>query len=573
MGRTAASGALGLIAVTVLAYLPVLWAGYINDDQASVLGNDLLRSIEGLRTIWVTGLPYEHYWPVTYTVFWIERALWDVNPIGYHAVNLALHVTNVLMLRAVLSRMNVPGAVIAAALFALHPVHVESVAWITELKDVLSAAFYLGAFWTYLSYEDRPRLSAYVATASLFIAGMLSKSIVVSFPVALFLYTIWKGRQWDRRRTLPIIGLGVLAVALVAVDLRVVANVSSETFALSLLDRVMLASRCVWFYLGTVLWPSDLIPIYPRWSLEPASIWYWIPALSGIVVFGALAAIRRPSTNVALLLLVFFTVTLAPVLGMVDFSYMSFSFVADRYLYLASIGPIVGVAVLFTKLRWPMLTSRFGHLAFFGLLATLGTLTWQQSQLYRDESTIYRATLERNPDAWLAHLNLGPILEREGRLGEAIEHYSAAVALKPDSVDAHFNLGVALSEEGRLLEATNAFEAAIRLKPKDEEAHNSLGIVLARLGRYADAIREYESAIAFKPDFADAENNLGVALMTIGRVDDGLRHFEAALRIRPAYRQAHINLAGLLRELGRTAESDAHYRAAEAIAAAGGDHR
>jgi tetratricopeptide (TPR) repeat protein len=365
----------------------------------------------------------------------------------------------------------------------------------------------------------------------------------------------------------------VLAVVLVTIDLRVVANATSETFAFSLLDRVMLAARSVWFYLATTLWPSELIPVYPRWSLDRASVWYWIPMLAGIVVVGALAAFRRPSTNVALLLLAFFTVTLGPVLGLVDFSYMNISFVADRYLYLASIGPIVGVAVLLTKVRWPLPMGRLGQPAFLVLLATLGTLTWQQSQLYRDEPTFYRGTLERNPDAWLAHINLGPILERQGRLDEAIAHYSAALALKPDVTSAHFNLGVALSQQGRLPEATNAFEAAIRLKPNDEDAHNSLGIVLARSGRFAAAIREYERAIAIKPDFADAENNLGVALMTIGRGDVALRHFERALAIRPAYPQAHINLADALRSLGRTAEAEAHYRAAEAIVAAGGGGR
>jgi tetratricopeptide (TPR) repeat protein len=560
-----------LFVVTFIVYLPALKGGFIWDDDAHVTKPEL-RSLHGLWRIWFEVGATQQYYPLLHSAFWVEHRLWGDAVMGYHLANVFLHVAAACLVVAIMRRLALPGAWLAAFIFALHPVCVESVAWISEQKNTLSAVFYLGAALVYLHFDQRRGWGQYILATGLFALAMLSKTVTATLPAALLVIFWWqKGRLSWRRDVLPLLPWLVLGVGggfFSAWVERKFIGAEGADFQLTLLERGLLAGRVAWFYLGKLVWPADLIFIYPHWTVSPALWWqYLFPLGVMALAVGLWLWARRGRGPLAAFL--FFLGTLFPVLGFLNVYPFIFSYVADHFQYLACLGIIVpaasGLTMVGKKIpegrRWlaPALVG--------ALLLTFGVLTFRQAGVYRDAQTIYRETLARNPDCWMADNNLGCILKNiPGGVPEAMDQFEAALRLKPDYAEAHNNLGNVLATiPGRVPEAIVQFEAALRLKPNYAQTHNNLGNALATIpGRQSEAIVQFEAALRLKPDFAEAHNNLGSALATIpGRVPEAIVQFEAALRLEPDDAATHSHLGSVLANLpGRLPEAIGHFETA-----------
>jgi tetratricopeptide (TPR) repeat protein len=507
-----------LVLMTLAAYLPALRGGFIWDDDAYIVENQALRSWDGLRRIWVEPGATPQYYPLTFTSFWLEHQLWEQQPFGYHLVNVLLHAANAVLLWLALRQLQVTGAWWIAAAFALHPVAVESVAWITERKNVLSGLFYLLAALTHL----RQRRAVSLA---LFVCALLSKTATCSLPAVLLLLTWWKTGRVTKRDVaalLPFFAAG-LALGLVTVWVeKHVAGATGAEWALSLGQRCLLAGRALWFYAGKLVWPVNLSFIYPRWELDTGAAWQYLFPLG---VLAVLAGLWRWASKDALVGVLFFVITLAPALGFFDVYPFRYSYVADHFQYLASIG-LIALAAGSIRRAAPQI-----RLVGVPVLLALGILTWKQTHIYRDLETLWRDTLAKNPQAWLAHYNLGVILHNRGNPLEAIGHYEQALRLKPDLAEPHYNWGNALADLGRLGEAVAQYQEALRLRPGYVDAMNNLGVALAQLGRVPEAIQQWEQVVRIAPHLAEPHNNLGKAFATQGRTAAAVAQFRIALEL------------------------------------------
>ncbi len=560
--------AVGLVALTLIAYLPVRSAGWVWDDDAYVTANATLRSLDGLRRIWFEPGAVPQYYPMTFSTLWLEYRLWGLQPLGFHLTNVVLHAGAAVLVWRVLLQLAVPGALLAAALFAVHPVHVESVAWVTERKNVLSGVFYLGAMLAYLramvpAGSAPPARWGYPVALALFTAALLSKTVTCTLPVVLLVVVWWKRGRLTVRDVwplLPFVALGVAGGLTTAWLERTHVGARGGYWAFSFPDRCLIAGRALWFYLGKLAWPSPLVFIYPRWRIDAAAWWQYLFPLGALAVLALLLATRRRLGDGALVAGVVFAVTLAPALGFVDVYPMRYSFVADHFQYLASVAPLALVAALAAR------GGRAGLVAGGVAAALCGALTWRQAHAYRDAETLWRDTLAKNPNAAMARVNLGHLLQQSGRVDEAMTQLAAALALEPDEWDVHSNLANALAFQGRLDEAVVRYQEAIRLAPGQWLPYNNLGNALAALGRYPEARAAYEGALRLRPGYAEANANLGNVLVLEGRQAEALPYYEAALRADPGFADGHNNLGALLLDLGRRDDAEAHFRAALRVA-------
>jgi len=595
--------AAALLLATLSAYHPAWHGGLLWDDVTHVTSAEL-RSLHGLWRIWGELGATQQYYPLTHSAFWFQHRLWGDGTFGYHLVNIFLHTLSALLLMAILRRLRVPGAVLAGVVFALHPVHVESVAWIAELKNVLSGALYLGAALAYLQFDRERTRRAYAMTAALFCLALLSKSVTATLPGALLVVLWWQRGRLDWRRDgtplIPFFVAGAAAGLFTAWVERAYIGAEGTDFQLMVFERGLLAGRVIWFYLGKLFWPADLVFIYPRWEIDQAGLWqYGYPA--GVLLLVAAAWAWRARSRAPLAALLAFIGTLFPALGFVDVYPFRFSYVADHFQYLASV-PIIalasaGIATLGQK--WAARPGLFVGGAALASAAILGTLTWQQSRQYADELTLYRTTLQRNPSAWLAHSNLGVLLRKSnpeealtharatvrlkpdlgyayynlgnvlqelGRYNEAVDQYREAVRLTPGMALAHYHLGHSLQQLDRLEEAKASFDEAVRIDPGLALAHSALGRVLQRLNRPVEALQACRTAVRLQPDLAVARYDLGTVLQQQGRLEDAVEEFKAALRIEPEVAEAQNDLAYALQQLGRFDEAIKEYERAAALA-------
>jgi tetratricopeptide (TPR) repeat protein len=586
-------GAALIFLLTLAAYAPVFRAGFIWNDEDYVT-QPALRSLHGLWRIWFEVGATQQYYPALHSAFWIEYLLWGDAPLGYHLLNVLLHATAACLLVLVLRRLAVPGAFLAGLIFALHPVCVETVAWVSEEKNTLSTVFYLWAALTYLRWREvgtggppvrnkletspdrsdgraaspaaasapaRPCL--YICATALFVLAVASKSEAATLPAALLVVLWWKqGRLSWRTDAVPLLPWFGVAVAGGLITAWVeVSDIGARgaDFALTFTQRFLVAGRAVWFYLGKLLWPAHLIFIYPRWRIDAGAAWQYFFPVAALGLWAALWLVRR-RTRAPLAVLLIFIGTLFPILGFFNVFAFLFSFVADHFLYLASLGIIAFVSAGWGL--WHRADRRLSLVAAGLTLGVLGVLTWRQSGMYRDIETFYRVTLERNPAAWMAHNNLGVLLEDSGRTSEAIEHYEAALRLKPDFVESHNNLGVALATARRPQEALAEYQRALQLNPLSLSAHLNLGNLLRDTGRLPEALAEYDQALRIQPNSPEAHNNRGIALAQAGRLSEAIGECREAVRLNPGYVQGHYDLGLALHRARRFAEEVAEYEAA-----------
>ena len=535
--RRAAACAL-IFCLTLIAYGPALEGGFLWDDNAHATA-PALRSLDGLWRIWFELGATQQYYPLLHSAFWFEHKLWGDAVVGYHLTNVLLHALAACLLVAILRRLAVPGAWLAGLLFAVHPVCVEAVAWISEQKSTLSAVFYLAAALAYLHFDETRRRKHYTLALGLFLAALLSKSVTATLPAALLLVFWWKrGKLEWKRDVLPLapwFTIGIGAGLFTAWVERTIIGAAGAEFRISFIERCLVAGRAFWFYLAKLVWPADLVFLYPRWKVDGSAWWqYMFPLAVLAFIAGLVYYARRRRGPLAAVL--FFAGTLFPALGFFNVYPFLYSWVADHFQYLASIGILTLLAASLAQ------ATRKYHYAGAGLVAVLAALTWAQSATYRDAETLYRTTIERNPECWLAHNNLGAdLLEYAGRVPEALEHLETAVSLKPDYLPARNNLGSALSRLGRTDEAVVQYEAILRIQPGSVNAHNNLGNALAAAGRYEEAVREFQAALATDSGAAKVHNNLGSALSNLGRLPEAIHEFEAALRLDPGYAEAQGN--------------------------------
>lgn len=558
-----------LIVATVVAYQPA-WHGGVLWDDAQHLTPPELRDAAGLSRIWTDVVATPQYYPIVHSAFWLMHRFWGDATIGYHLVNIVLHACSAWLVFVILKRLRIPGAMLAATIFALHPVQVESVAWMTELKNVLSGVLYLLAALAYLTFDETRRPRAYVVALLLFACALLSKSVTATLPAALLVVFWWQRGRLDWRRDIrplvPFIALGAASGLFTVWVERVVIGASGAEYQYTLIERSLIASRAIWFYLTTLAWPSNLTFIYPRWTISQGDVSLYV-YLAGVIAVTVGLWLIRQRTRAPLAAWLFFCGTLFPALGFFNVYPFRYSFVADHFQYLASLGLIAlasaGAATLL--MRVPVSRRAIaGAAAVVTIGVALGAMTHAQSRDYRDADALYTATIVRNPACWMAHNNLGElILNRPGGdLKEAARHFNEALRLKPDHALAHNNLGVIAQREGRFADALVEHQAAAAFQQIYPEAHYNLGIDLQALGRVEDAKREYEEALRQNRAYEHARYNLGMLLQQTGQVDQALDQLTTAVRANPNSAEARVALGMALQRLRRTDEAIAQYREA-----------
>jgi tetratricopeptide (TPR) repeat protein len=541
-----------IVVVTFLAYIPAMNGGLLMDDAEHIRRPDL-QTVSGLGRIWFEIGATPHYYPLLNTAFWLEHRAWGDSTLGYHAANIALHALAACLFVLLMRRLALPGALLAGLVFALHPVCVESVTWIVEQKNTLSGVFYLASALVYLRFDRDRCPSRYCVASILFIAALLTKSVTATLPPAL-LVIFWWQRGWlawkrDVVPLLPWFGLSVSMGLLSAWFEQTHSHASGAVFELTAVERCLVAGRALWYYASTALWPVGLVFIPPRWQIDASVGSQFLYPLGVMLILGVLAWFARRSRG-PLAAALLFVGTLLPVLGFLNINWFNFSYVADHFQYLALLAVIAPISAGLARSA-QLLPAAWRHRAWLGgamLVGVLGVLTWRQSAIFRDAETLYTTTIRRNPNAWLAHNNLGVILEQQpSGLPAALGHYRTAIRLKPDHARAHNNLGNVLLRMGRADEAIDAFAHSLSLQYAVPEVHTNLGLALLPAGRADDALASFQAALQLKPDYLPAHLGRAKALAALpGRIGDALGAFRDAVRLQPNDAGIRLEFAMLL---------------------------
>lgn len=558
-------GAAALVLGIIAAYGPALYGGFLFDDDSLLINSATVKAADGLYRIWFTTDPID-YWPITNSSFWIEWRLWGPKPLGYHVTNVMLHACSALVLWSVLRRLSIPGAWLAAAVFALHPVNVQSVAWIAQRKNTLALLFFLLSVHQFVASEDTGRRPPYWLSVAFFLLAMLSKGSVATLPVMLLLLVWWRRGSLnlrDVRRALPYFAV---AIALTLVNLWFQSRMEGGTRDLTMLPRLLGAAAIAWFYALKAVAPLDLTFMYPQWSIQASEWRWWLPLLGAAAITVLLMWRRRDDVARHLLFAWgFFCLALLPVMGFTDTYFMKYALVADHYQYIAIIA--VAAAAAAGAYRW--LPHRLRGAIGVAVIAVLGAMTWSQAHVYADAETFYRTAIDRNPNVAVLHNNLGAALLERETTEEAAAHLRQALRLQPDFALAHNNLCNAAARLGSALEAISECTAALQNEPGRASLRTSLAIALAAVGRLTEAREEFEVALRLNPSSTQARDGfigvlheLGDQLLAGGRTDEAIREYEEALRRDPGLAETHNNLAVALARQGRHVQAIEHLRMA-----------
>lgn len=576
-----------LLGVTVLAYWPALHGSYVWDDDKYVTANWTLRSADGLKAIWLDPAASPQYYPLTLTTFWVEYHLWGLHPLGYHIVNVLLHATSAILFWLLLRRLSVPGAWIAAMLFAVHPVYVESVAWVTELKNVQSGAFYLAAVYAYLEfrradwYADRSALKDpgsrvpkagrsevswtwYGLATFWFVCAVLSKTVTASAPAAVLVVGWWitgRVRRRDVGLLAPWLLVGVMLGLATAWLEQHHVGAMGVSWKLSPLDRCLLAGRVVWFYLAKLVWPVHLCFVYPRWTIDAGVWWQYLYPVATVGCGGALFLARKRIGRGPFAAYALFVGTLFPALGFFDVYPMQFSFVADHFQYLAGLGvlALAGAAIERLGSKSELSTPSEGGTGYQRrrggalpimcaavLVAAFAVKTWRQSCYYKDAESLWRATLSENRAAWLAQCNLGLILLDQGHTEQAVALVSEARQEGANNAQVRLGYAFAMVRTGRLDAAYAELSDFVKAYPDSAHAHALLGAVDARRSNIEAAMRQYQAALRLKPDLLQARSEYAYLLLQEGFAREAAAQYETLLAMDPNNEEARAGYARAL---------------------------
>jgi protein O-mannosyl-transferase len=612
--------AAALIAITFAAYFPTLHNGFIWDDDRYIEMNAELRTLHGLEHIWFRPLTAEpQYYPLTHTTFWIEYHLWGLKPLGYHLDNVLLQAMSGVLLWLILRGLGLGGAWVIAAIFCVHPLQVESVAWATERKNVLSGVFYFLALGAYLGFEarrgEKGKWIWYAASFVFFVVAILSKSVASTLPEVILLLCWWRRGTIRMADVWPLVPMLIVGIAMGSLtgwmEKHVVGAMGPEFDRITVLDRVCVAGRAFWFYLVKLVWPAGLTFIYPHWNVNPMQRpwWFLFPA-AAVGVLLALWLLRFRLGRGPVTAAFFFTGTLMPALGFLNVFPMRYSFVADHFQFMACLGPIVLGVAAFGRMG-PVALRRVGAGVVIAVLCIASHL---RSEVYFDRRTLWTDTLSRNPDSAMVHNNLAEALAGAGDLKGAEAQYKEAIRLEPgdggnligmghcyaregdyvtamslyqqaldmlhttdDAPSRHYRAGrifqIATGYQGLATEfsdrsaeylgkAAENYRQAIELFPEYEDARNNLAIVLVDQGKYDDAIAECKKVIELNPDSVPARTNMGLSYYQQGRLPDALSAYLDVLKIEPENSGAMASAGGILAQMGRDDEAITFFREA-----------
>ena len=567
------NGALLFIAL-LIAYFPALTGAEVWDDAGHITPTKL-RSLEGLYRIWFQFGASQQYYPLLHSAFWVEHRIWGDWVVGYHVITLLFHAIAAYLIVAIMRRLSLPGGWLAACIFALHPVSTESVAWISEQKNTLSAVFYLSSAFCYLRFDKERRRTSYALALLFYVMALLSKSIAATLPVTLLLVFWWERGSLKVKRDvkplLPWLAIGIASGGLTAWVEKTFIGAQGTDFSLNIVERCLLAGRVIWFYLLKLVWPVHLLFIYPRWTIDAGAAWqYLFPALT-IGVIAALWIYSRkadtPQARAPLAVFLCFATALAPALGFVNVYPFIYSYVADHFQYQAMIAIFIAAAAYLVTLtkRLPEDRARLAPVAAGLVLVAFGALTWRQTGLYLDEATLYRKTLAENPRAFMAWTNLALVIDKSpGHEEEAIRLTKKALEIRPNSAEAMNNIAMFLEELNHHEESLAAYRKAAALSPTLETAHWGIANGLAAMpGREEEAIREYQTALRLKPEDERAFTGLGrLYLRMPGRLQDAIASFRMSARIDPDSYGPHVELGEALTRAGDVAGAIVEYRRA-----------
>jgi Flp pilus assembly protein TadD len=556
-----ALGALIIFALVLAVYRPILPGSFLIDDHRLIASdNPLLNGELTPYFIW-----FQTDFTLTTFTWWIERLAWGENPAGYHVVNMTLHALSAVLLWGLLARLKIPGAWLAAAIFAVHPVCVNSVARISELKNTLSLPFFLFSFWGYLHYEalalypanqqqagnQQPRGQAtwwFTLSLIAFVLALLSKTSTVMLPAVLLLCAAWQRGRITRQDVLHTGPFFVLAAAFGLMSIwfqkhQALAGLFFEPA--SFWERLAVAGRIPWFYLGKALLPLNLNVYYPRWKIDVLAPTAYLPGLLFCALFVLCWRFHRGWGRHVLFGLGCFAVTLFPVLGFFDSQFLTMWQVSDHLQYQPLIAVVALVAAGLASLR----TRRIFRCTAFALLLVLSVLTFKRAEVFATQESLLRDTLAKNPAAWPVQNDLGVVLAKRKDYPEAIEHFAASLKYNPDNPGAHANLGYLLDRQGRFDEAEPHFRAALKLKPDDPVTHENFAAALARQGRDQEAILHFRAAIIFEPRFRpriEPRLELAALLYQTGDPRPAVAQLRQALLLKPDQTEALNNLAWIL---------------------------
>jgi tetratricopeptide (TPR) repeat protein len=583
--RLAALGpAVALVLWVAVSYAPLVRAGFIWDDDFYVTENTALRTLDGLRRIWCELGAVPQYYPLVHTTFWIEYHLWGLSPVGYHLINVLLHATSAILLWRLLLRWQVPGSWLAAAIFAVHPVMVESVAWVTERKNVLSLALALGSLLCYTRFaplgeaaenRDQGRWRWYAAAFLLYAGALFSKTVVATLPAVLLVVCWWKRGRISVRDVVPLLpwfALGATLGTVTALMERYHVGAEGELWNFSLLDRSLIAGRALWFYAAKLVWPHPLVFFYPRWPIDDGDVRQYVYPLAAVAVLSALWLARGRIGRGPVAAALIFTGALAPALGFFNVYPMRFSFVADHFQYHASLALIALFAAFGTRIATSLPPSlrKFAGTCALALLAALALATFQRTRIFFDPEALYADTIAYNPDCCVAYTNLGAYLDSVGRSDEALSLARDTLSRFPDDPAAHTNLGAALLrlgnrdgfKPGQLDEIVGHFHVAIEHLPQHPGPHNNLGFALMAAGRYDEAAEHFSHNLQIDQQNADSLYGLGWCSAQQNKPVESLAYYTRALAINPRLGAAHYGLATLLLGQQRIDEAIDHLETA-----------
>jgi Flp pilus assembly protein TadD len=589
-----------IVGASCVVYWPSLHGEFLLDDDQLVTESPLVHATDGLYRMWFT-IEALDYWPVSNSAFWAEWRLWGKETTGYRVVNLALHIANALLVWAVLRKLQIPGAWLAGLLFAVHPVNVEAVAWIAQLKTVLSATFFLVSIWCYLQFDARGALQSsdgradsgagsnawYVLSLVTFVIALLSKGSVATLPVLLLIVLWWYHGKIKGRDVVRVAPFFLVAIVLAAVNIWFQSHGKTlDIRQASFGQRILAAGAVGWFYLYKAIVPLNLSFVYPLWQVRTADWRWWVPLAATVLVTVALWSGRNsprwPWIRPVLCAWLFYWAALGPVLGLADVAYMRFSLVADHYQYLAlpAMLAVLAAAVwtLAMRLQRPWQTGV--QVGIGVVVIALAFLAIRQSALYDDRFTLYTNTLQKNPTCCLAYNNLGVVLMDAGRTSEAIDELNKALQIEPGYSGARYNLAVALGMTGRQREAVeqyrltlkdepdnekalvglaialdqageqraaiDVFKTALKLNPNNEKTHMGLAIVLDQIGEKSAAIEELRIALQLNPNDAAIHNKLGIKLSEVGQLPEAIEEIRKAAKLEPSNMDYQGNLKELL---------------------------
>jgi len=577
---TLIKGYIVFVSLGIISHWPALYGGFIWDDDAHVT-RKAIQSLSGLLAIWTKLGSTQQYYPLLHSLFWVQHFIWSDSSFAYHLTNISLHAFACLLLVLVLKKLSIPGAWLAGLVFTLHPIYVESIAWISEEKNTISAIFYFSSAFYYLHFEEKKVKKYYIIATVFFVLALLTKTVTATLPSALLLLIWWKNGEllWKRDIKPLRIWFGASIVAGIFtswVESNLVGAQGTE-YIMPSYERILLSGRIICFYISKIILPTHLVFIYERWTisrLNPISYAYLAVAIGLLVVCIWLYLLKSKSAEQArslrtpLASYLYFCGTLLPVLGFFNIYPFKYSYVADHFQYLASLGivvPICSLASLGIKSvshKTKLLSTTLCVL----VLVCFTYLTVVQSNAYQNAKTLYQVTLDKNPECWMAHNNIGVILLDEGKTDLAASEFEAALQLNPNLVGPHANLGNIYSKNlSTQNKAFKHYEAAIAQAPNSADIHNLYGTFLTTIPeKHQDAFNQIQKAIELQPNYPEAHYNLGILLSQFNdRQNEAIEEYKAALTLNPDYVQAHTNLAIILAHTqGGQNEAIAHLRKA-----------